>query len=215
IVVGLAAEARLARRLGLPVAVGGGTAEGAARAAAALVAGGATGLISFGLAGGLDPALDAGVLLVPGNVLLDGVRLATDAALSGALGGADASCLFCAAVPIAGAAEKSRLFAATGCQAADLETGAVAAAARARGLPFAALRAVCDPARRTLPEAALVALDAGGGIGAGRIALSLLRHPGQIPALLALARDAARARGALARRVRLSRGDIGLYARHP
>jgi hypothetical protein len=57
IVVGLKAEALLARRLGVPVMIGGGTAAGAEMAARRAVAEGATALVSFGLAGGLDPSL--------------------------------------------------------------------------------------------------------------------------------------------------------------
>jgi len=76
-------------------------------------------------------------------------------------------------------------------------------AARA-GLPFAVLRAVCDPAEALLPPAALAALDALGAISIWSVAASLLRHPGQIFDLIALGRAAAAARAALVRRV----GDI-------
>jgi adenosylhomocysteine nucleosidase len=69
IVVGLRAEARIARALGVPVAIGGGTAAGAERAARHLVAENTKALISFGLAGGLDPALAAGTILVPHTVI--------------------------------------------------------------------------------------------------------------------------------------------------
>jgi adenosylhomocysteine nucleosidase len=49
-----------------------------------------------------------------------------------------------------------------------------------------------------LPPAALIALDAAGAIGAGQVLASVLAWPGQIPALLRLASDAARARKSLA-----------------
>ena len=51
-VVGLEAEAQIARRFGCPVAIGGGGAAGAAQAAAVLAGQGVTHLVSFGLAGG-------------------------------------------------------------------------------------------------------------------------------------------------------------------
>jgi adenosylhomocysteine nucleosidase len=102
---------------------------------------------------------------------------------------------------VAEAAAKAALFAGTGACAVDLESGAVARVAARHGLPFAVLRAVCDPAGRTLPPAALVALDAGGAIVPLRVALALLRRPNQLPALLALAHDAAAARRALHARV--------------
>ncbi len=199
--VGLAAEARLARRLGAPVAAGGGSPAGARRAAEDLAARGVAGLVSFGLAGGLDPALPAGALLVPGAVRLAGRLVPVDPALGRALGGPTAHTMLCGTEVLARAADKALLWRDTGCAAVDLETGEVAAVAAAHGLPFAVLRAVCDPAARGLPPAALAALDAGGAIGIGRVLGSLLRHPGQVPALLGLAREAAAARRALAGRV--------------
>jgi adenosylhomocysteine nucleosidase len=66
-------------------------------------------------------------------------------------------------------------------------------------LPFAVLRAVCDPAQRGLPPAALATLDAGGGIRFARVLGSVAARPWQIPALLRLALDAALARRALMR----------------
>jgi adenosylhomocysteine nucleosidase len=201
IVTGLAAEARLARPLGL-VEAGGGTPEGAEAAAGRLAARGAAGLISFGLAGGLDPSLRPGAVVVPVDVLEGARRYPTDVALSSRLGGA-AGTLLAAGHVVTEAAAKAALFATTGASAVDLESGAVARVAARHGLPFAVLRAVCDPAGRTLPAAALVALDEGGAIVVLRVALAVLRRPGQIPALIALARDAAAARRALLDRVRL------------
>ena len=82
IVVGLRAEALLARRLGVPVVIGGGTAAGAEAAARrAVVAAGATALVSFGLAGGLDPGLRPGALVVPTAVLCGDRSFAADPAL--------------------------------------------------------------------------------------------------------------------------------------
>src|SRR5581483_2441396 len=88
VVVGMRAEARLARRLGWPVVVGGGSAAGAETAAQLAVSDGAAALVSFGLAGGLDPALRPGTILVPDAVIANRVPIPTDAALSQRLGGA-------------------------------------------------------------------------------------------------------------------------------
>ncbi len=212
-VVGLVAEARLGARLGVPVEVGGGTAAGAAAAAARLVARGVEGLVSFGLAGGLDPALRAGQVLVPTR-LLDGDRVLEAApALCRWLGGSTPGAMLAGRLVVAGVAEKRALFARTGAVAVDLESGAVAEAAMRAGLGFAMLRAVCDPAGRTLPAAALVALDGAGAIGGLRVLGSVLRAPGQLPGLLALARDAAAARRGLERRVRvLQQAGLGAPA---
>jgi adenosylhomocysteine nucleosidase len=205
IVTGLAAEARIARCLGWRVAIGGGTALGACGAARGLIEQGATALVSFGLAGGLDPALTAGALLVPEAVLAGGTRLRTDPSLSAWLGGPTGQCLLGTDRVATSVGDKSRLWAQTGCAALDLESGPVAEFAAASGLPFAVLRAVCDPAVISLPPAALAALSQDGRIGPIRVAASLARVPGQIPALLQLARAAARARRALSERATMVR----------
>lgn len=198
VVVGLESEARIARLLGCPVAVGGGGAAGAARAAAGLMGQGATALISFGLAGGLAPGLPPGAIIVPDRVV-DGAGQAwtVDPALAARLGAPGGAML---AVPdiVATAAAKAQAWQRTGALAADIETGAVA-----RACPcFAVLRVICDPAERDLPPAALSALDAAGRIHVGSLLRSLLRSPGQIPALITLGRDAAAARQALLTQVR-------------
>ena len=200
IVVGLAAEARIACLLG-ETAVGGGRPEGAAAAAERRVAGGATALLSFGLAGGLDPALHPGHILIPDCVIEAGAAYPTDPGLNRALGGANAATLLAGEAIVAGAAAKRALWRDTGAPAIDLESGAVARVARRHGLPFAVLRAICDPAGHSLPPAALIALDGGGAIGLLRVLASVARVPRQVPALLLLARDAAAARRALVRHV--------------
>jgi adenosylhomocysteine nucleosidase len=205
VVVGLVAEARIVHRLGLPVAVGGGTTAGAHAAACSLMSAGASALISFGLAGGLDPALRPGAIIVPSTVIACGDRFAADMNLSRMLGGVTDDVVFAAGAVITSVTEKRRLHQRTGATAADLESGAVARVAAARGVPFAVLRAICDPAERALPPAALAALDARGAIGAigaWRVAVSLVARPAQLPGLLALAADAVAARRSLVARVR-------------
>lgn len=159
-------------------------------AAERLVAQGATGLVSFGLAGGLDPALRPGTIVRPARVQ-DG----TDVFLTS--GPATHDLLLAHDQVIAGVGAKAAWFRSTGAVAVDLESGAVARVAARHGLPFAVLRAICDPALAELPPAALVALDHGGAIGLLRVIGSVLRFPAQLPALLTLARDAGRARAAL------------------
>lgn len=204
IVVGLAAEARLARPWNLAIATGGGTARGAA-AAADRLAPSVTALISFGLAGGLDPRLRPGDLVVPTRVVDGPEAWDTDPRLNHLLGGPTPHVLLGGGTVLASVHAKARAFQA-GSHAVDLESAAVARAAARNGLPFAVLRAVCDPAHRALPHAALAALDAQGRIGFLRVALAALAHPMELPALLALARDAARARRQLVNRVRATPG---------
>jgi adenosylhomocysteine nucleosidase len=196
-VVGLAAEARIAARFGGPVRVGGGTPAGAGVAATRLVGDGATSFVSFGLAGGLDPALRPGTVIVARAVLSDGALLSADAGLAARFGGMTEHVVLAGSAVVAEAAAKRALFVTTGAQAVDLESGAVARVAGTYGLPFVVVRAICDPADCDLPPAALVALDRDGGMGVLPVAWSLLRRPGQVFALLRLAWHAEQARRAL------------------
>lgn len=202
VVTGLTAEARIASGLGGPVEAGGGDAPGAEAAALRLIDQGVSALISFGLAGGLDPALRAGALLVPPVVLLDDDVWHADPALMARLGGPTTGALYGGGQVVASAAAKAALHAGTGARAVDLESAAVARIATRHGLPFAVLRAVCDPAGRDLPPAALLALDTSGRIGPLRVGVAVLSRPQDIPGLVRLGIDAARARHALVTRVR-------------
>lgn len=201
-VTGLTAEMALLKGAPFLRGAGGGTPEGAADMALRLIEDGADGLVSFGLAGGLNPALLPGALLVPSRVAEGDNTYECDPAMSAWLGGATMGVLLGGKTIAVTAAEKSALFAASGADAVDLESGAVARIALAHGLPFAVLRAVADPAGRTLPPAALIALNQAGQIGFSRVLASVLRNPRQILPLLSLARDAAAARRALAGRVK-------------
>ncbi len=132
-------------------------------------------------------------------------RWAVDPAFAARLGGADGRTILAADQVISTVADKAAAWQRTGAAAVDLESGAVAAVAAAHRLPFAVLRAVCDPAGRALPPLAATALDARGRVRTLNLLLGLLRHPGEISALRALGQDAAAARRALAARV----ADIG------
>ena len=145
VVVGTPAEVRIARGLG-EIAIGRGEA-----AAERLVAGGATALLSLGLADALDPNLSVGDVVVPVAVLDGGRRYFTDEDLCRALGGATVSLLL---------AGEARDAARTGASAADPDSGAVARVAERHRLPFAVLRAVSVPARRSRLRAIFGLLDA-------------------------------------------------------
>jgi adenosylhomocysteine nucleosidase len=197
LVVGFAAEARVAHLSGWPVAIGGGTTEGAAQVVRRLIEAGATGIVSFGLAGGLDPNLPAGSLIVADSVTAYGRVWQTDPYLNARLGGSTGHLCLGLDRVVASKGEKQRLSRETGACLVDMESGAVAAVAAALGVPFAVLRAICDPAGRSLPPAAMVALDTVGRLSAARIAMSVMARPGQLGELFGLARDAASARRAL------------------
>lgn len=207
-VTGLAAEATIARRAGMRAVAAGGHPARTVAAITELIAAGATGLVSFGICGGLDPALASGRLLLPDAVRDEsGERLAVDGAWRAAAAAAMRTAglalgsgeMLGAAAAIATPERKRALFAATGAVAVDLESHLVARAAAAARLPFIVLRAVADPAGRSLPAAALAGLDASGRPAIARILRALARDPSQLGALLRLARDTGRALGALRR----------------
>ncbi len=156
-------------------------------------------MISFGLAGGLDPALRPGEVIVPQTVLSDGVTRQADRSLADRFGGLTTHTILGGRDIAATAVGKRRIQGLTQAHAIDLESGAVAATAAAHGLPFVVVRAICDPAERDLPPAALFALDPGGAIAPWRVIRSVFGDPRQIAPLLALARDARTARTALLR----------------
>jgi adenosylhomocysteine nucleosidase len=197
LIVGMASEARIARRSGLSIAIGGGTPQGARVAAEQLLQEGARSLVSFGLAGGLDPALTPGDLLAAETVLSGGRLFPCDAALVRRLGVRSVPLLLAGDAIVATAREKARLYAESGAAAVDLESGAVAELATEAGIPLAVLRAICDGADRNLPRAAMEGLDSAGRIAPFKLVAALLRDPAQIFGLIALGRDAARARSAL------------------
>jgi adenosylhomocysteine nucleosidase len=193
----LAAEARVARRLGWPIAIGGGTYAGALLAAESLVRDGVNALVSFGVAGGLDPAMRPGTIVVPHEVLTEAERLPTDERLGRRLGTLSPIIMFGADCIVSSAAAKTELFAATRAAAVDMESGAVARVAAQHRIPFAVLRAICDPAEHDLPPAALVPPDRHGAIVLRHIFHSVLTQPRQLRFLPALAANAMAARRAL------------------
>ncbi|MHB1218900.1 MAG: phosphorylase family protein [Alphaproteobacteria bacterium] len=189
---------------------------GRARACAErLIAQGATGIASFGLAGGLDPALAPGALLLPERVIgPDGAAYPTDStwrrSLEAITGAEQASTLLGSDTIVATPADKARLFRETGAAAVDMESHAAAAVAAAAKLPFLVVRAVADPAGRAIPRAAMAGLDAEGRTLVLPVILALTKRPGDLPGLLRLAADS-RAGFATLRRVALaSLGGLAL-----
>jgi adenosylhomocysteine nucleosidase len=156
-----------------------------------------TALVSFGVAGGLDPALRPGTILVPHEVLTDSHSTRTDQALGRRLGTPSPIIMFGSDSIVGSVAAKSALFESTRAVAVDMESGAVARVAARHGIPFAVLRAICDPAERDLPPAALIPPNRHGTIRLGRVLGSVLRRPRQLPSLPALAADAMEAHRAL------------------
>jgi adenosylhomocysteine nucleosidase len=181
IVAALAIEARalsstighrgipLALEDGALLAVSGIGKVAAANAALALINAGADALASFGLAGGLDPALAAGTIFLPVEVVstqhaafqtarpwrerlgsvLSGLRPVTQGKL------------LTSVEAITDAEAKAITFRDTGAVAVDMEGVAVAQIAAAHGRPFLAVKVIVDTAQDTLPKSVMAASSAG------------------------------------------------------
>jgi hopanoid-associated phosphorylase len=212
-VTGLAFEAAIARGPGVAVICGGGDGRRTAAALEAASASGASGIISFGTAGGLAPHLAAGDWIVAEAIIADERQWATDpvwsAKLLQTLPYATHAPIASVDVPVADASAKQALHDRTGAAAADMESHIAARVAAANGLPFVACRVIVDPAHRALPHAALVAMRPDGGVNLAAVLHSLARRPGQLPQLLRLAADARAARSALFRGRRMLRAGLG------
>jgi hopanoid-associated phosphorylase len=215
IVVGMASEAALALAPSLAqpepfrpkIFVSGASAARAFEGARQLVIDGVEALLSFGLAGGLEGTLEVGDAILARAVLLaDGTRVETDpgwrARLEEALRGrgkVSIGDVVGADAPVAGASEKMRLRLRSGAVAVDMESHGVAAAAREAGVPFMVLRAILDPARQSIPSAALAGIDAQGNARAARVIARLFLKPWELPGLIALGRAHDAALGSLGR----------------
>lgn len=192
IVTGMVSEARLLKGVECAVISGGGDPEATRRKVDSLVAGGATHLVSFGIAGALAPSLKPGDLLVAAHVMLpDGVVVPTDQAwredVLRKVEGAKFALVAGASAAVSTAEAKANLFRSSGAFAIDMESHHVATAALRHKLPFIVIRAIADTAEDELPPAALVGLNKEGRPAIGAVLLSLLKNPFQLPALLRLA----------------------------
>lgn len=168
--------------------------DAAARAARVLVEQGVEGLASAGIAGGLDPALRAGDLVLPREVVgPEGVYPVDPLwhdGLAGRLGGAiEQGRLLGVDVTISSVAEKAALAKQHVACAVDMESHSVARVAAGAGLPFLAVRVVADPAGRAIPRAALKAVGPDGRIRPGAALAALMLRPWEILGCLRLAAD--------------------------
>ncbi len=201
IVVGLASEAKLARKLTANVLCCGGRPEVASRQALELVNNGVTTLMSFGIAGALSPTLRPGSRVIATEVVTDFDSYPAIASSAKLLKGHSGP-IYGGWEIVATPEDKAALYAKTGALAVDMESAAVAKVAMDRGVPFVALRVVADPAGSGLPPAALLPLTATGRPRLLAVFWSVLTNPGQIPALIRTANQTRAAMKSLRRAVR-------------
>jgi hopanoid-associated phosphorylase len=198
---------------GVLLCVSGMGSDRAARAARELLDAGATALVSAGVAGGLDPTLAPGALVIADRVLAaEGHAFATDvtwrAALASRLHENHLECVIAAMVESPGVltttAEKQACFRDTGAAAVDMESAAIALEAARASVPFLVLRSVCDAADMCIPRCALVATDPQGKPRLALFLSALLRHPGELADVVRLQRAFRKAQQALSTAARLA-----------
>jgi adenosylhomocysteine nucleosidase len=159
------------------------------------------GVISFGVAGGLDPSLKSGDIVVATEVMsgdarwLAGLTLNDDLVASVALGRRRVVRGGLAGVEevIIAQAGKAALRSETGAAAVDMESHIAAAYAAEAGLPFAALRVISDPATRSLPALAKSAIKPNGDIDLRKVLRGVARNPRTLRALVSTGIDFNRA----------------------
>jgi adenosylhomocysteine nucleosidase len=211
-VTGLAFEARIAAGAGVRV-ICAGNGERLRRALRDALSARCSGIISFGLAGGLDPDLKCGHWIVADAIIGEAGRFETDRRWTGALmqclANATPARIAGSDAPLIDPAAKRALQQRSGAAAVDMESHIAADIAQACGVPFAACRVIIDAADRTLPPAALAAQRSDGSVDITRVAKGVLLAPSQVPAMLRLAFDARVARASLARGRRLLGASLG------
>jgi hopanoid-associated phosphorylase len=194
---------------GTPTFAAGGSADRAADAARRMARDGAGLLVSLGLAGGLDPALRCGDLVIGSTVVIPGeipYRANTTVDWRERLASPMRGAMRCVIAPIAGSdmpvaspAAKTTLFGATQAVAVDMESHGVARVAMELGLAFVVIRVIADPADRAIPWAAIAGMAPDGSVRPAAVLGRLLLRPWEIPAIARLARDSRTAHAALGR----------------
>ena len=224
IITGLVIEAAIIRKMagGLdeaqrPLITSGFGPENATTAARALAAEGATALMSFGFAGGLDPELKVADLILAELVLGGGgATVSPDPAWQAVAAHNFAELdvipvtIYSDRVVIAKPEDKARLHEETGASAVDMESFAVGDVARQLGLKFLVLRAILDSAGQIIPESALAGYSNDGTISKKKIAGALVARPQDMPAMIQLGIDNRRAQQTLGSVARLGLPLFGL-----
>jgi len=201
IVTGLAQEARIAAGPGLTVICSSSDPQQLRELLTVFDPATIRGVISFGVAGGLDPSLKSGDVVMATEVLAGDTRWLADLVLNedivasagfggrrivrGRLAGAEQL--------VVARHHKEALHLETGAAAVDMESHIAAAYAAEAGLPFAAVRVVSDPAHRALPSVARAAIKPNGGIDLRKVLGTIARNPLSVRDLVSTGIDFSRA----------------------
>jgi adenosylhomocysteine nucleosidase len=147
-------------------------------------------IILAGLAGGLDPSLAVGdvVIQLPMGLGLPGDWNLAGARIGKIVGAPSAVCT---------ASAKAALYRSTGAAAVDMETHVVAAYAQRVGKPLLVIRAISDSAGENIDPGVVALVDPTGHVRPGAVAGHLLRKPAGVVSLVRLARAVRIAEGRL------------------
>lgn len=178
----------------------------AGQAACRLIEAGVEALMSWGMAGGLDPALTSGTLLLASEVVSPEGRVFSTARdwreqLCTAIAASRPVCggkLLTCREPIGTAADKALAFRETGAAAVDMESAAVAEVAARHHLPFLAVRVIVDEAADALPRVLTAAAAGAGAVRIGQLLGAIVRAPAELPAATRLLPKYGTARRSLA-----------------
>jgi hopanoid-associated phosphorylase len=217
-VVGLAFEARIAAGPGVRV-ICSGNGKNLAASLSRAIAEGATGVVSFGVAGGLSPALRPGTCIIGSAILFETDRINRidthddwSQKLLQTIPGAVPGLLFGVPGPVVHPQAKAALYMKTGAIAVDMESHIVGGVAAAHGVPMAAIRVIADPAARAIPVSALAAMRPNGTTDIAAMIWSMLKRPADLPAVVRTALDARAARATLLRGRQLLEPGLGVSA---
>jgi adenosylhomocysteine nucleosidase len=135
-------------------------------------------VFTCGFAGGLNPDLKLGDIIFE----------TSDETLFAKLLGAGAKPLkyFCADRIATTVAEKKKLRAETGADAIEMESAAIHAVCRERGIPCATIRVISDTTGEDLPLDFNVLSKPDKNLDFGKLFLAIAKSPGKIPALMQL-----------------------------
>lgn len=153
-------------------------------------------LISWGVAGALDPTLDSGDLIIANSIISDDKNNQTTAKwqkellafLTGKVQKALDADIYSSSEVCATIEDKRMLFEKTNAIAVDMESAAITDTAMDNNLDFMVIRSIADKADFAIPEAVLNHTDNLGNPEILKFIGSCLSKPGQIKELLTLAK---------------------------